>query len=437
MIASRAPEITVVVPTHNRRESLLRLLTGLTEGSFPGDRFEVVVVADGCVDDTVTAVASARVSFRLSAIEQSPGKGPATARNRGAAAATAPLILFLDDDIEPLPTMLEEHVRLHAASGPSGNTIVVGAPIPIRRPDADFQEIAMWGWWEQQFEAMRDPGHRFSYGEIFGGVLSIPRNLFSKAGGFDEGFNECREDPELGSRLLRLGAEVTFSREAGGRHHELRDRAQLLARKQAEGRADLLLARVHPELWSTVRASQAPGGSLGLRLLRRLAFERPALGDVLLRSSGVVLDWLERLRWRGRWRALHGATMYYSYWRGVVSELGGAAGARSTLTELGRAAEAAAAARSPREIEIDLATGVAAAEARLDELRPDAVRVTFGDIVLGVIPWVPGAEALSGRHLRRQVANWLEGPLGSALALRAVDSGRGRPSPVLELVSRS
>ncbi len=436
MIIEGASEITVVVPTHNRRDALLRLLTRLAEGSGPGVRFDVVVVADGCVDDTVASVASARFPFRLSVIEQSPGRGPATARNRGATAATASLILFLDDDIEPLPTMLGEHVRIHG-SGRNGSRVVVGAPIPIRRPDADFHEIAMWGWWEQQFEAMRDPGHRFSYGEIFGGVLSMPRELFARAGGFDEAFNGCREDPELGFRLLRLGADVTFSREAGGMHHELRDRGQLLSRKQAEGRADLLLARAHAELWPTLRASKGPGSSAGLRLLHRLAFEHPSLGDVLLRASAVVLDWLERLRWRGHWRALHAATMYYGYWRGVATELGGGAAARSALAELERAALADAGARRPREIEIDLAAGLPAAEARLDAVRPDAVRVRLDEIVLGTIPAVSGAEALSGRHLRRQVANWLEAPLGLALALRGLDSRRGRPAPALELVSGS
>jgi glycosyltransferase involved in cell wall biosynthesis len=42
----------VVVPTHNRRDSVLRLLDALkaqasAEGGVDPDRFEVVVVADG------------------------------------------------------------------------------------------------------------------------------------------------------------------------------------------------------------------------------------------------------------------------------------------------------------------------------------------------------------------------------------------------------
>jgi hypothetical protein len=38
--------------------------------------------------------------------------------------------------------------------------------------------------------------------------------------------------------------------------------------------------------------------------------------------------------------------------------------------------------------------------------------------VLGQIPAEPGAEALAARHLRRQIADWLDRPLGLALALQ-------------------
>ncbi len=416
--------LTVVIPTHNRRAAVLRLLAALDAGSFDPARLEVVVVADGCDDDTVTAGRAARFRFPVTVIDQSPGRGPATARNAGAAAARAPLLLFLDDDIEPTPDLVSIHLEIHRES--SGHCVVVGAPIPVRRPDADFHAIAVWGWWEQQFESMREPGHRFRYDEVFGGILSLPRDLFERVGGFDETFNGCREDPELGFRLLRAGAEIRFTREGGGLHHELRDRSQLLERKRAEGRADLLLARAHPSLWPVVRLSQVAGTSVALKVLRRLAFDVPPVGNGLLRLSSMLLDWLERLRWRGTWRSLHAATMYYAYWRGAVAASGGARPCRAALLELDDLSSKSA--EPPRELEVDLAEGLSKVEDQVESDRPDLLRVRFGDFVLGVIPAGPGAERLAARHVRRQIARCLDGPLGVALALR----GTGSESPGLE-----
>ena len=81
------PSISVVIPTHNRRASLFRLLGFLGSGTTPPDRFEVIAVADGCVDDTGPALRSATFPFALRVTEVNPGKGPATARNTGAALA--------------------------------------------------------------------------------------------------------------------------------------------------------------------------------------------------------------------------------------------------------------------------------------------------------------------------------------------------------------
>jgi hypothetical protein len=182
---------------------------------------------------------------------------------------------------------------------------------------------------------------------------------------------------------------------------------------------------VHPALWPALRISAPPPSSFGLRFLRRLAFDWPRLGNALLGLSSVALDWLERVRWRGTWRSLHAATMYYAYWRGAVVELGGGERCRAALVALGDDCRR----RMPavRELEIDLADGLTAAEALVEAERPDAIRVRFGEFRLGRIPEMPGYEALAGRHLRRQIAEWLDRPLGVALAL---SGARAAPTPV-------
>ena len=47
------PLVSIIIPTHNRRDSVLRALTAVAQQTYPQDQIEAIVVADGCVDDTV------------------------------------------------------------------------------------------------------------------------------------------------------------------------------------------------------------------------------------------------------------------------------------------------------------------------------------------------------------------------------------------------
>ena len=419
-LESAVPEISVIVPTHNRRDSILRLLAALGAGTFAADRFEIIAVCDGCTDDTVTVLSDLDTPFRLVVVPQSPGRGAATARNLGARHARANLLLFIDDDIEPLPTLLESHAKLHCDANEGDALVVVGAPLPVRRSNASFEHIAVWGWWEQQFERMSRPGHRFTYAEVFSGILSLRSAMFAETGGFEPALNSCRDDSELGLRLIRLGARVVFTRDGGGLHHEIRNHTQLLSRKRAEGRADVILARKHAELWSGLQLAHDKSLSLRLRAVRGLAMYAPFVGDAVQLSSRLGLRLLERMRLRGTWRAVHAASLYYAYWRGVTETLGGARAARRELDRHHDAARGAERDMALHEIELDLAAGLDAAVAQLDRARPRGARVRFGNAEVAHIAPVPGAEPLRGRHLSAVLpSDWPDAAkLALALTLR-------------------
>ncbi|MDB5074705.1 MAG: glycosyltransferase, partial [Chloroflexi bacterium] len=408
--------VTIVIPTHNRIAMLRQTLDGLAAQTYPPDHIEVVVVADGCIDRTVETLSRYNAPFALRVLELQ-GEGAARARNAGAAAALHALLLFLDDDIEATPYLVEAHVRAH--QGARGQVVIGYSPPVSVRPSGLF-EITLRNSWEEMFQEMRKPGHRFTYRDLLSGNVSIDAELFARVGGFDTTFNAtARDDFELGARLITMGASFAFAAHAVGYHHDNSDLDRACQRKLREGAADVLFGRRHPELRSTL-----PLANIGVRLsrlgsvLRTLAFYEPAAGDALavLRLQ-TLLSVLERLRLRRYWRSILSLVLDYWYWRGVAEGVG----TKRALTKLLQG-EPAQAYKGP-EIDIDLREGIEAAERRLDEERPHGVRIRFGILPIGRIPAQVGAERLRAAHLRPFLAKDVAWQLLAALAMDKATGG--------------
>jgi glycosyltransferase involved in cell wall biosynthesis len=98
----RGLQASVVIPTYNRAELVCRAVGSVLAAIGPDD--EVIVVDDGSTDDTIarlSAFADPRVRVVFS-----PHRGAGTARNHGIAAATKPLVAFLDSDDTWMPDKL-------------------------------------------------------------------------------------------------------------------------------------------------------------------------------------------------------------------------------------------------------------------------------------------------------------------------------------------
>ena len=78
-----AVSLSIVIPTRNRSASLFDVLSA--DGRQTHSDFEIVVVDDGSEDETLAGLSSIHCSltYPLTVIE-SPGRGPAVARNKGA-----------------------------------------------------------------------------------------------------------------------------------------------------------------------------------------------------------------------------------------------------------------------------------------------------------------------------------------------------------------
>ncbi|MBI1882392.1 MAG: glycosyltransferase family 2 protein [Chloroflexi bacterium] len=416
-MTEQVPSVSIIIPTHNRSASLRSTLDALCLQTYPLERVEVIVVADGCRDQTVQMLQHYEAPFTVGVIEQ-PSQGPAAARNNGAAKATGQFLIFLDDDIEAAPLLIEAYVHAHQSRP---NQVAIGYLPPRLQEQSGFFRVALQTWWETMFRTMRQPGHRFTYSNLLSGNFSLEAKLFACVGGFDTTL-WCHEDYELGFRLLKAGADFTFVAEAMGYHHEKTDLKCSLQRKFQEGRADIMLGRRHSELLTVLPLAniEVPRFSLG-HLLRTLAFVQPALGDRFAAYLLRGLDILERIRLRGRWGHLLDHLLGYWYWRGVVAELG----TWNALVDFLQGGPAPANGNS-YELELDLREGVEVAERRLDKERPASVRIRYGQQPIGRIPPQPGAERLRSTHLRPILATDMAWSLLMALTLeQATKQGLG------------
>jgi GT2 family glycosyltransferase len=153
-------------------------------------------------------------------------------------------LIFLDDDIEASPSLVEAHVNAHSNQT---NRVVIGYLPPIIYCDNEFFSPAVREWWENAFDAMRHKSHRFHYRNLTSGNFSIFHQFFAEVGGFNIGY-VCQEDYELGLRLLQKGAAFQFSEDAMGYHHDMTNIEKLAGRRCCEAQAAVMFAKQYPEL---------------------------------------------------------------------------------------------------------------------------------------------------------------------------------------------
>src|SRR5919205_3892081 len=112
--AGDSVELSVIIPTYNRREPLRTCLEALSGQTIAN--FEVVVVIDGSTDGTREMLAAMATPYALRAIWQQ-NSGQCAARNHGAAMANGRYFLFLDDDIIADPGLVAGHLRAQLEHG--------------------------------------------------------------------------------------------------------------------------------------------------------------------------------------------------------------------------------------------------------------------------------------------------------------------------------
>ncbi|WP_291982194.1 glycosyltransferase [Luteitalea sp.] len=153
---------------------------------------EVVLVDNGSVDGTRQW--AARIGGPLVRMVDAPGATISAARNRGVAACSADILVFVDADCEIALDHLDQVAAAFAESGADA----VGAPYDLPAEPHWVEDV-----WQRLHATMADgPTHHLPAGN-----LAVRRSTFVAIGGFDESLT-TGEDAELCQRLRRSCARI-------------------------------------------------------------------------------------------------------------------------------------------------------------------------------------------------------------------------------------
>jgi len=234
---------TIQLCTYNRAALLERVLDACFEQTAAPDTYEVVLVNDGSTDATAEVIARARTraTCAFEVIDQ-VNSGLAKGRNAGIARARGERIIFTDDDVLPLPNLVEEHLRSHDAHP---TAVVRGAAINVE----SFDDLPPPIW-----------NIRHYSGNFFWTTnVSVPLATIRAIGGFNESFSEYGwEDIDVGLRLRFGGVRAVFNPKALAYHYKPRPRSgnveKMVRQARAQARTAVQLARIHPH-WRTYLAT--------------------------------------------------------------------------------------------------------------------------------------------------------------------------------------
>jgi GT2 family glycosyltransferase len=262
------PEVSVVVPSHQRGTRLRWLLNALEEQTLARSRWELIVVFDS-TDDTADLVRTHPLAQAgvLRHVRLEPGTGsPSRQRNTGWREARAPLVAFTDDDCRPEADWLE---RLLEAAQANPGAIVQGAT----KPDPYEAPIMKYAPRPRSMD-VDPPG---PYAQTCN--ILYPRAALEAVDGFDESFPyPAGEDLDLAARLWERGtpyvgaadaltyhAVDTFSLPAAVRFNRRWESIPLLMKRHPQLREQLELGGV---FWKR-RHAMLPPALAGLILHRR------------------------------------------------------------------------------------------------------------------------------------------------------------------------
>jgi GT2 family glycosyltransferase len=217
--------VSVIVPVHGRVALTRRCLDAVLAEPHAGR--EVIVVDDASPDDTPATLAAYGDAIRVVTLRQN--RGYAAACNAGAEAAGGELLLFLNNDTEPLAGWFEALVA-HAEAAPAAAAVGAKLLYPTGAIQHAGVVFGQDGYPHNLYAGL--PGNHPAANRsrrlqaVTGACMLVRRGAFEEAGGFDPGFANSLEDVDLCLRIAEAGGEVHYCHRAVVTHLESASRGR-------------------------------------------------------------------------------------------------------------------------------------------------------------------------------------------------------------------
>lgn len=259
--------LSVIIPAHNAATYLPQCLAALARNKLSDT--EVLVIDDGSSDETAAVVESFSDRLPIHVWSLPANRGPAAARNFGAARARHPYLLFLDADVvlpERALVWFRDTLDLY-----SHRTEVVGVlgTYAERIPRTDF-----WSDYRNLTTSYLYRATDTWSPFLHTAAACLKREVFEVFGGFDESLRQG-EDFQLGVRMGSRGFRLIIDRRIQVIHlkrYRFRDilredwaRVQHLRHMQLEPEARRFAWRAHR--WNRLFSLLVPPGLVASALL--------------------------------------------------------------------------------------------------------------------------------------------------------------------------
>ena len=179
---------SVVVPARNRLSLLARTLETLVDQDLSPADYEIIVCDDGSTQDIAAVLARFAAAPVVIRLNRQPPHGPAAARNLGIRLSAAPIVIFVDSDVEADKALVRCLLSAFAAheewAGAEAALYPLGEPAGV-----------LW-----------DAPASLGGGRYHTAGIAYRRAVLLAVGGFDEEFTlPACEDVELAVRVLARG----------------------------------------------------------------------------------------------------------------------------------------------------------------------------------------------------------------------------------------
>ncbi len=204
----------IIIVSYNNRHDLSACLSSLRDAGYSG----VIVVDNASQDGSAAFVRRDYPEVRL--IEAGANLGFSGGNNRGAAAADADVLVFLNPDTQVMPGSVEQLVQALEAHENAGavtpKIVLTDQPDTVNTCGNEVHYTGFGyirGWMQPVTAATLN--HPTEVCAISGAAFAIRRSLYEELGGFDEIFSPAYgEDTDLSWRVRLAGYSCRYSPDA-------------------------------------------------------------------------------------------------------------------------------------------------------------------------------------------------------------------------------